>query len=171
MYARTASDVFRMAKSGFRRRANPVYATFVAKRSPSELCGVAYGVHPKSRAQVKDLVDLMDHRAVRYREFRADPTASDLRPESGLPSPFDPKAIPWAAQHFPDEDFLEIVWTAARPDMLGIAQLGGDTWFYTRSGNVLALRISFLDEIAETFDLILPDRLALPALDVSSLPD
>src|SRR5215471_15853380 len=42
------------------------------------LCGVAYGVHPTCRAQVKDLVALMDHTAVRYREFRADRTATDL---------------------------------------------------------------------------------------------
>ena len=60
-------------------------------------------------------------------------------------------------------------WSANRPDTFGVAQLADDTWFYTASGDVLALRISYLDEIAETYDLILPDHLALPDLEVSYL--
>jgi hypothetical protein len=131
------------------------------------LCGVVYGVHPKFRAQVKDLVALMDHTAVRYREFRADKTASDLTSVPG--SKIDPKAIPWTAQHFPDWDYVEIVWSANRPDMCGIGQLSSDIWFYNASGDVLALGIVDLEEITKTYDLILPDHLAFPAVEVSSL--
>ena len=131
------------------------------------LCGVAYGVHPKFRVLVKDLVALMDHAAVRYREFRADNAARDV---ASVPaSPPDPKAIPWTAQHFPDWDYVEVVWSVNRPDTCGLAQLADDTWFYTGSWDVLALRIRYLDEITETYDLTLPDHFALPALEVSYL--
>jgi len=48
--------------------------------------------------------------------------------------------------------------------MFGLAQLANHTWFYSPAGEALALRIGDLDEIAKEYRLVLPVRLALPAL-------
>jgi len=66
-----------------------------------------------------------------------------------------------------EQDCLEIVWAAARPDTFALAQLADHTWFYTPAMEVLALRVGGLDEIAQEYGLVLPDRLALPALEFS----
>src|SRR5262249_22277955 len=112
------------------------------------LCGITYGVHESFRARVKDLVDLMDRRAIRDREFRADMTPGDQASQSAPAATLNPKAVPWTAQHFLDEDYVEIVWSEERPDMFGLGQLAEDTWYYTETGDPVALGISCLDEIA-----------------------
>src|SRR5215471_15406208 len=68
-----------------------------------------------------------------------------------------------------DEDYLEIVWAAVTPDTFALAQLADHTWFYTPATEVLALRVGGLDEIAQEYGLVLPDRFALPALEFSYL--
>jgi hypothetical protein len=68
-----------------------------------------------------------------------------------------------------EQDYLEIVWAAARPDTFRLAQLADHTWFYSPASEVLALRVGGLDEIAEEYGLVLPGRLALPALEFSYL--
>jgi len=111
----------------------------------------------------------MDHGTVRYREFRACTKPGDIAKPSAPSAPLNPKAVPWTAQQFLDEDYVEIVWSEESPDMFGLGQLANDTWYYTQAGDPIALRISDLDEIAETYGLVLTPRLALPCLEVRSL--
>jgi hypothetical protein len=154
----------------------------------------------------------MDHEVVRYREFSAGATVSDLSTPPVAPAS-KLAYVPWTSRYFPDidfnkvdrvlkgkqplsdltleerqaaadyyekvaekigesnddEDFLEIVWAAARPDTFGLAQLADHTWFYSPASEVVALRVGGLDEIAQEYGLVLPDRLALPALEFSYL--
>src|SRR5215471_6629388 len=101
------------------------------------LCGLAYGVHEKWAAEVRDLSKTLDPRVVRYTEFRLPAT---IPLQSQAPAPRvkrSPKAVPWVAQEFEGQDFLQITWTDIEPDTFGLAQLANDAWFYSPTGEVL----------------------------------
>ena len=77
--------------------------------------------------------------------------------------------MPWVAQEFEGQDFLQITWTDIEPDTFGLAQLANDAWFYSPTGEVVAIDIDDLPLVLATYELVLPADFPFPRLDFKAL--
>jgi hypothetical protein len=152
----------------------PVAPDILFDRRTRSFVGLAYGISPGYHAYVRELADRHGSSSVRY-----------SCPDSDFPR---------TAYSDSEAHYLEVIWGDIPADSFSLAQLAEDGWYYWQDpGSVASLKanvfaddeqesmikmkslaavgISGVQDILQSYDLIIPGSFCLPASRLESVLD